>query len=31
MEQRADGVRVKTPAGEHTIPMLVAEQMFVTA
>jgi DtxR family Mn-dependent transcriptional regulator len=31
VEQRADGVRVKTPAGEHTIPTLVAEQMFVTA
>jgi DtxR family Mn-dependent transcriptional regulator len=31
VEQRADGVRVKTPAGEHTIPTVVAEQMFVTA
>jgi DtxR family Mn-dependent transcriptional regulator len=31
VERRADGVRVKTPAGEHTIPTLVAEQMFVTA
>jgi DtxR family Mn-dependent transcriptional regulator len=31
VEQRADGVRVKTPAGEHTIPTFVAEQMFVTA
>jgi DtxR family Mn-dependent transcriptional regulator len=31
VEHRADGVRVKTPAGEHTIPTPVAEQMFVTA
>jgi DtxR family Mn-dependent transcriptional regulator len=31
VERRPDGVRVKTPAGEHTIPTLVAEQMFVTA
>ena len=30
MERRADGMRVKTPAGEHTIPIVVAEQMFVT-
>jgi DtxR family Mn-dependent transcriptional regulator len=31
VEQRTDGTRVKTPAGEHTIPTGVAEQMFVTA
>jgi DtxR family Mn-dependent transcriptional regulator len=30
MERRDDGMRVKTPAGEHTIPIKVAEQMFVT-
>jgi len=30
MERRVDGMRVKTPAGEHTIPIKVAEQMFVT-
>jgi DtxR family Mn-dependent transcriptional regulator len=30
MERREDGMRVKTPAGEHTIPIVVAEQMFVT-
>src|SRR5262245_46635306 len=27
VERRPDGVRVKTPAGEHTIPTMVAEQM----
>jgi DtxR family Mn-dependent transcriptional regulator len=26
-----DGVVVKTPAGEHTVPPVVAEQMFVSA
>jgi hypothetical protein len=26
-----DGVVVDTPAGEHTVPLEVAEQMFVTA
>jgi DtxR family transcriptional regulator, Mn-dependent transcriptional regulator len=31
VERRADGMIVKTPAGEHTIPIVVAEQMFVTA
>jgi len=30
VEQRKDGVRMKTPAGEHMIPIPVAEQMFVT-
>ena len=30
VEQRDDGVRVKTSAGENTIPPVVAEQMFVT-
>jgi DtxR family Mn-dependent transcriptional regulator len=30
VEQRPEGVLVKTPAGEHTIPTIVAEQMFVT-
>jgi hypothetical protein len=29
--QTATGVKVKTPAGEHTIPRPAAEQMFVTA
>jgi DtxR family transcriptional regulator, Mn-dependent transcriptional regulator len=30
VEQRDDGVLVKTSAGENTIPPVVAEQMFVT-
>lgn len=30
VEQVDDGVKVKTPAGVHVIPPVVAEQMFVT-
>lgn len=30
VEQGDGGVKVKTPAGEHVIPPVVAEQMFVT-
>jgi DtxR family transcriptional regulator, Mn-dependent transcriptional regulator len=29
VEQTSNGVKVKTPAGEHTIPRKAAEQMFV--